>query len=73
MPSSIRQQNTQIRLETSSDRSELETPDSETDEDDPSLPPGVTLVTTVIDDLSRNEACEQHVNNVSGSTIGKNV
>ena len=72
MPSSIRQQNTQIRLETSSDRSELETPDSETDEDDPSLPPGVTLVTKVMDDLSRNEDTLP-VNNVSGSTIGKSV
>lgn len=72
MPSSIRQQNTQIRLETSSDRSELETPDSETDEDDPSLPPGVTLVTKVMDDLSRNEDTLP-VNNVSGSTIDRSV
>lgn len=49
-------------------------PDSETDEDDLSIPPGVILVTTPIDDLSHNEGVVHNHNNVMGdSTIGNNI
>jgi len=45
-------------------------PDSETDENDLSIPPGVILVTTPIDDLSHNEGVVHNHNNVMGdSTI----
>lgn len=40
--------------------------DSESDEDDLSIPPGVILVTTPIDDLSRREGTPSEGTNITG-------
>lgn len=46
---------------------EIDKLDSESDEDDLSIPPGVILVTTPIEDLSRNEGTPgEHTNITDG-------
>ena len=49
---------------------ETEKPDSEPDEDDLSMPPGVILVTTPIDDLSCNEEAPYGDSNATRSIFG---
>ena len=48
----------------------MDRPDSEPDEDDVSIPPGVILVTTPIDDLSHNEGLSNGYGNSMESSHG---